>query len=99
MPAVRSEGAVPMTQPNETTPAPSFADKISALASAEAVKARRDPERMSAAIEALASALALLAAAGTGGDPAGMNTMLEGATAYAFERSGDFAKVVRMMGA
>ena len=75
----------------------SFRDRISALAAKEAADGRRDPERMGDAIEALAGALALIVAAATHGNSEGMSTLLEGATAYAFERSEDMAKVARMI--
>ncbi len=66
---------------------PGFVDRLAALAAREAPQALRDPDRAAAAIEALANALGMMAAAGARGDVEAMNTMLEGASQYAFTRA------------
>ena len=74
-----------------------FATLIQAAASKEAASTRRQPERLAEAIEATASALALLCAAGSNGDDKAANTLLEGASQHAFQSVGRFVRVVRLM--
>ena len=80
-----------MTDQHTTVP---FGDRIAALVAKEGSLGKRDPERMAAAVEALVGSLVLMIAIATRGDPEGMNTMLEGATAYAFERASETGKLI-----
>lgn len=77
-----------------------FSAKLSGLVAAEMNDAcqARDPERCAAAIEQLLRNTALSIAMACRGESEGINTMLEGATQYLFERSADFAKVGALIG-
>lgn len=77
--------------------APGYDDRIKAMAAREASEGKNDPERIAAAIEATATSLAMLCAAGARGDDAGANTLLEGSVQHAFQAMGQFARLMRMM--
>lgn len=64
-----------------------FDQTFARLISAEAVKARMDPERMSALIERLAATLGLTIAVACRGDGTKLDVLLEGATAYAYQEA------------
>lgn len=75
-----------------------FEETLAQLVSAEAVKAQRDPERMSALIERLGAALGLTIAVACRGDGAKMDALLEGATAYAHEEAVRNSHIIAAMG-
>lgn len=64
-----------------------FADALASLTSKEMTQARGDQDREADAIERLARALGLSIAMAAGGDPKAIDTMIEGATAYAHEEA------------
>lgn len=65
----------------------SFADALASITSKEMTQARGDQEREADAIERLARALGFSIAMAAGGDPMAIDTMIEGATAYAHEEA------------
>lgn len=71
-----------MSQPDKP-----FADALASLTSKEMTQARGDQEREADAIERLARALGFSIAMATGGNPKAIDTMIEGATAYAHEEA------------
>jgi hypothetical protein len=75
-----------------------FADKLHSLTSKEMAQANqaKDAERMGDVVEALARALGFSIAIATKGDPKGIDTMIEGATAYAHGEAVDKAKFARL---
>lgn len=74
-----------------------FADKLSAVCSAELALAKKDPERMGAMIERLCNSLALTIAVACNGNHVGMDNMLEGANSHMAVMSADHARVVRAL--
>lgn len=60
-----------------------FSEQLRSLAAREATAARGDPERYADMIETLSRALGFTVALASEGDPKTIDTMLEGATAYA----------------
>ena len=64
-----------------------FADRLASLISKEMTQARGDHDREADAIERLARMLGFAIAMAAGGDPKGIDTMIEGATAYAHEEA------------
>lgn len=90
---IRSDVATPTDRP--------FADALASLTSKEMTQARGDPDREADAVERLAHALGLAIAMAAGGDAKAIDTMIEGATAYAHEEAvsvaplAEFAALVR----
>lgn len=64
-----------------------FADALASLISKEMTQARGDQGREADAIERLARTLGFAIAMASGGDPKAIDTMIEGATAYAHEEA------------
>lgn len=64
-----------------------FADRLASLISKEMTKARGDHDREADAIERMARTLGFSIAMASGGDPEAIDTMIEGATAYAHEEA------------
>lgn len=64
-----------------------FGDRLSALCAAEAVLARRDPDRMAAMIERLTNSLAFTIAINAGGNSEAASQLVEGVIAHLFERA------------
>lgn len=79
---------------DQTSP---FSDKLANLLAVELPLARRDPERISEMIERIASGLGLTIAVAAGGDPQRIDTMIEGATAYAHSEAVDRSKLARVL--
>lgn len=75
-----------------------FADALKSLVARELADGGSDSERMGAAVEAVASALGLIAATATKGDPAAMDKVLEGSTQYVFEQAAFYQRFAQMMG-
>ena len=76
---IRSDVAGPTDRP--------FADALASLTSKEMTQARGDHDREADAVERLAHALGLAIAMAAGGNPQAIDTMFEGATAYAHEEA------------
>lgn len=76
-----------------------FSDKLSALLSGEAARARREPERYAVMIERLASGLGFTVAMAAQGDGAKIDTLLTGAEAHAHQEAVQKAEFARMMAA
>lgn len=76
---IRSDVAGPTDRP--------FADALASLTSKEMTQARGDHDREADAIERLARTLGFAIAMAAGGDPKTIDTMIEGATAYAHEEA------------
>lgn len=77
-----------------------FADALTSLTSKEMAQARGNHDREADAIERLARALGFSIAMAAGGDPRAIDTMIEGATAYAHEEavsSAPLAEVAAML--
>lgn len=78
------------------TTEPNFADRLASLTSKEMTQARGDHAREADAIERLARALGFAIAMAAGGKPRAIDTMIEGATAYAHEEAVDAAPLAEM---
>ena len=75
-----------------------FGDKLAALVSIETAAGKvRDPDAMSEIMEKLASSLAFTIALAAQGDDKGINTLLEGMTAYLYETAAERAPLARMI--
>lgn len=64
-----------------------FSNDLANLVAKETRERRADPDRMAEMIERIAHALAFSIAIAGRGDPKGMNTMLEGVTAYIYSEA------------
>lgn len=73
-----------------------FASRLSSIISKEMTQARGNQEREAEAIERMARALGFSIAMASGGDPKAIDTMIEGATAYAHEEAVSVAPLAEL---
>lgn len=74
-----------------------FSNKLASLLAAELPIARRNPDRMGEMIERIAAGLGLTIAMACGGDPQRVDTLLEGATAYAHREAVERSPIARVL--
>ena len=74
-----------------------FDDQLSHLISEEAAAAHNDADRLGAMIERMARALGFTIAIASRGDGKTIDTMIEGATAYAHEEAVDKSRFGQFM--
>lgn len=74
-----------------------FADKLAALVAHEMSEATGDHDRMGVVIERIAASLGFGIALATGGDPRVIDTLIEGATAYAHAEAVQKAPLAAMI--
>lgn len=72
-----------------------FATSLASLIRKEMTQARGDKDREADAIERMARALGFSIAMASGGDPKAIDTMIEGATAYAHEEAVSVAHLAK----
>jgi hypothetical protein len=74
-----------------------FGDQLAALVAEEVTQARLNPARQAAAVELLASSLGFAVAMASRGDRLTLDTLMEGATAYAHTAAVERAHVARVV--